>query len=1177
MKAPFRSGFKVLWRFFCSWQLAAGLGVLLLIGLALWVWPRRSAWVVSADGRHEWPAGESPPPRQVLWETPQRIDNLLPQFKGKGSFITPRLADNGATLYFCFRPHGGQADIYRSQFEGGQWQPAEAVAELNSPADDIGPVLTRAGRELYFYSNRPGGMGGTDLYVSKRTGSAWGAPKNLGPQVNSPAQEYDPALGPDGLTLFFSSNRSPDMSRQAAAAASTKADPWATTLRSHPGLPQFDLYRARRTAPDEAWSVPEALVDLNLPNANQGAPFVSPSGDFLYFASDRPARRGEPVNLDLYRARWLGDRFVDIENLGPGINTSAHETEPGLSPEGFTLVFSSDRDMTYGLYQSTAQEVFARTEWDSSRLQALSAVWWKILLATFLLSVLAALLAYYRGWLLAKASAARFVLASLLLHLFFLFLLGVVPLAYEVAERAELIRLADVPAQIFHSDTNRQQAAYEKVADLGAVASAAVPELDRQATPLPQAPEPSLVPAPDVPVPVPKFLPKQVPLEKTPVPENQAVDLVRKAPSLKVVEVDPAAPQLAPAMTKLKERPLAEANVRLSRREIAPLPSPNLEPPSPQREDSVRPTIAKLKTVPQKLAEPLLPDIAPVLAGKRQADRPPKVVEELPRLEMAAKPVAATPTQLEPAAASVTVERSNTANTLDKALVPSPSSAKNAKLEPVFSLPGVIPQAKPARELAGNGPLPDPLAGMRSMKKPKVVEDVAAAEAAVAVPPASESAAEKPVAEAGITLPRAKALLPDPLLTSGKPVTSSPSSTDMKPNWPSRLGNSSVRDQPGLSPVEARLTRKNAGGSHLAQPKHLLDLPPVYALRIQETRKKAIAKLGGSTASEAAVERGLDWLAVHQHLDGHWSLNQYHANCKHPQCAAGAAAIAADAAGTGLGLLPFLGAGYTHKSGKHQASVARALDWLIKHQRPDGALMGTGEYRLMYGHGLAAIALCEAYGMTRDPRLREPAQKALDFITRAQHAPSGGWRYAPNTPGDTSVLGWQVMALKSGEIAGLSVPPKTWEGARRWLASVQANPPAGGLFGYLGPAPTPAMTAQGLLCLQLMGARRDDPRLVAGANYLLQHLPRKGADTSYYWYHAIQVTYAMGGKHWRAWNEPLRDMLVATQLTQGPLAGTWDPLDARERTGGRICATALRLLMLEVYYRRLPLYRQLEQ
>jgi hypothetical protein len=169
------------------------------------------------------------------------------------------------------------------------------------------------------------------------------------------------------------------------------------------------------------------------------------------------------------------------------------------------------------------------------------------------------------------------------------------------------------------------------------------------------------------------------------------------------------------------------------------------------------------------------------------------------------------------------------------------------------------------------------------------------------------------------------------------------------------------------------------------------------------------------------------------------------------------------------------------------------------------------------------------------------------------------------------------MALKSGEMAGLSVPPKVFENVRRWLASVEEKRAPGGLFGYQSPNATPAMTAQGLLCLQYLGARRDDPRMKAGTAYLLARLPGQGPETSYYWYHANQVMYHVQGEAWKAWNGKMRNLLVSTQVTKGTLAGSWKPSDPRERPGGRLYATALRVLMLEVYYRHLPLYQQLEK
>ncbi len=444
----------------------------------------------------------------------------------------------------------------------------------------------------------------------------------------------------------------------------------------------------------------------------------------------------------------------------------------------------------------------------------------------------------------------------------------------------------------------------------------------------------------------------------------------------------------------------------------------------------------------------------------------------------------------------------------------------------------------------------------------------------------AESSSEKPLAGAVVALPRAANDLKD-MATSKSEDRKPKSETLSKSSLPDLR--SSIPDprspilepplKPSLTAPPSRLPRAPASGARVARAEDL-DVA-AYMLRQAEVRKEAIDALGGTKESEAAVERGLDWLAAHQSRDGSWSLQGFAVNCKHPQCTA-AASVVSDTAGTGLALLPFLAAGYTHKSGKHQQTVARALRWLLDHQYADGGWLAPGDTKPMYGHGMSAIALCEAFGMTRDPRLRLPAQKALDFIARAQHPVTGGWRYQPRTPGDTSVLGWQVMALKSGELAGLTVSPQAKEGALRWLKSVETSPNSG-QFGYLSPSSTPAMTGQGLLCLQLLGTRRTDPRLLAGADYLLKHLPQRTSDTSYYWYHATQVMYHMQGKYWKAWNERLRDMLVSTQVTRGTMAGSWDPVDAREKTGGRICATALRLLMLEVYYRHLPLYQQLDK
>lgn len=358
------------------------------------------------------------------------------------------------------------------------------------------------------------------------------------------------------------------------------------------------------------------------------------------------------------------------------------------------------------------------------------------------------------------------------------------------------------------------------------------------------------------------------------------------------------------------------------------------------------------------------------------------------------------------------------------------------------------------------------------------------------------------------------------------------------------------------------------------------NIGPEGLLKARATDKNldSIEKRGGSKASQEAVARGLTWLEQHQFPDGRWSLHDFSSRCQgHAKCTA-EGNLPCDTAATALSILPFLADGHTQRAGKYPNAVQRALDWLVQKQRRSGELTNGDEGKArMYGHGIAAIALCEAYAMSQDPRLREPAQRSIDFIVASQNKASGGWRYQPNEPADTSVVGWQIMALKSGQMAQLNVPQQPFELARKWLDSVEGRGSQRGHFGYQDRNPTPAMTAEGLLCRQYLGATREDPSLVSGAGYLMANLPHKSQANGYYWYYGTQTMYHLQGDYWKKWNAALRDMLVETQIKEGPMAGTWAPVDRGEATGGRIYATSLRVLMLEVYYRHLPLYQSLEE
>lgn len=340
-------------------------------------------------------------------------------------------------------------------------------------------------------------------------------------------------------------------------------------------------------------------------------------------------------------------------------------------------------------------------------------------------------------------------------------------------------------------------------------------------------------------------------------------------------------------------------------------------------------------------------------------------------------------------------------------------------------------------------------------------------------------------------------------------------------------------------------------------------------------RTKVLQIEGGSERSEIAVAMGLRWLARHQSRDGAWRLHDFHnaGDCG-GQC--DDLGTVSDTAGTALALLPFLGAGFTHRGDhEYRETVDRGLMRLITHQAKDGCLAGANDRgnSPMYAHGQATIVLCEAYALTHDSKLLAPAQKAVDFLVAAQHS-RGGWRYYPGDAGDLSVVGWQLMALRSAQMAGLNVPEATLKRANGFLGTVQKSS-SEGLYSYMPYSDfTETMTAEGLLCRLYGGWRANFPPLLRGADWLLKnHSPTDDASNMYYWYYATQVMHHIGGERWTKWNEKMRPLLIELQEKEGHEAGSWTPRAHYDLSGGRIYMTALAVCTLEVYYRHLPIYK----
>jgi hypothetical protein len=340
------------------------------------------------------------------------------------------------------------------------------------------------------------------------------------------------------------------------------------------------------------------------------------------------------------------------------------------------------------------------------------------------------------------------------------------------------------------------------------------------------------------------------------------------------------------------------------------------------------------------------------------------------------------------------------------------------------------------------------------------------------------------------------------------------------------------------------------------------------------TRHRVVPPAGPNEASERAVAQALQWLANHQMPDGGWNFD--HANC--PACRGncrqpGRLNMARNAA-TALALLPFLGNGQTHKESKrYKTAIDNGLKYLLSHMRygpQGGSMLEPGGQ--MYSHGIGAIALCEAYAMTRDKNLLVPAGAAINFICYAQDPVGGGWRYQPRDHGDTSMLGWQLMALKSGYMAGMTVPPATIHKASQFLNSVQSE--GGTMYGYLDAKGTDATVAIGLLSRMYLGWKRDNPSLQRGVQWLSKRGP--SANNLYYNYYATQVMRHWEGEEWSNWNRQMRDQLIHTQARQGHEKGSWfiSGGDLGAITGGRLYCTAMAAMILEVYHRYMPIYGQ---
>ncbi len=1082
--------------------------------------------------------------RQVLWTRPQTMGLL---FNTTTHEYAPAVAPDSNALYFVRGAADENPDLYVSYKRNRRWTVPTPITEVNTEHHELGPRLSPDGRWLAFYSNRPGGRGGYDIWVCRRGKNGWSAPRNAGEPINTSFDDVTPAFSHDGNTIYFSSERWQAKTDDTPALAPHERyqyDLFAAAVeeRQHPKKPVTLVFTSARR-----------LASANTSRHDETAPSPSPDGRFLYYASNRPGGHGK---LDLYRLR-LNIENASTENLGPRINTSANETSPFVSLSGYQLHLASDRTGTtggYDLYQSVTREVYAdltpgpppRIGWH----------WWALGVALVLMFVVAVYLrqgGYGRLGLLQKC-----VFISLVVHVLLTALLSVVVVSQEilhvVAPEAGMTTTVNLDAarEIEVALQVRHQLTTLPVAD---------PTLARQSKARPSpvartAPEPTEVALPRV---------SQTPRSRAHKPvapridPPQPVDKVMLAAPRELAEVD--------RFSVVVPAPVSTSDDQLPARDATPVPVPmqseagdttaapvDTHLQTPPAQPTTRPLVHVLKAI-----RPPMPNVEPLAP---QTPGPVQVRARLQQIELTntQTPIAADqaesprvePTELnaaryETATPSPAAQDAMVAVPTVEATEKSFVVAVTPKPQPAFITRPLVLDV-PGASISPNIQMPSLNDAPPSEEAPLAADDDSAAEH-LAAQPIDHTTMQTQVATI------------DPTAGVGPSQQAQPSLATQSVDHPNPLPAAGLLS---VSPPDLQGVGLAAelGPNQLASPDWLFH-------RTGERRQQLLDEFGGTEASEAAVGKALKYLAKLQEKNGQWTLitdqHQPIGRFGHP----------VDTGVTGLATLCFLAANHRPDvDGPYREVVDRALKYLLDRQQNNGDLRGSKGN--MYNQAIATLALAEAAAMTEAEHYRQAARLGAMYIIKAQNSKHGGWRYKPRSnDGDTSVLGWQILALHSVEQLDTAIPAQTREQTFNWLNAVKAG--QHGVQARYQPKGdtkvTPAITAQAALSRMLLGERLTDQQRQMIAGNLLRQSPGRGKANYYYYYYASLVMMQIGGDAWSQWNDLARNHLVTKQVAKGKLAGSWSTNSEWGIKGGRIYTTAMATLTLQVYYRYLPMYR----
>ena len=990
-------------------------------------------------------------------------------------------------------------------------QQARKVPHVNTPQHEGTPCISPAGDFLYFASNRGGGAGGFDLYRVRITGADWADVENLGPEVNTDANETDPQLAAGGFRMYFSSDRQGEGGTY---------DLYMTTSR--------EVYTDRegRPLPALGWSVwvflgaLALLVPLLL--------FLKAGGYKHLSTLQKCAVASLLLHILmtlLFSARYMSQKIIAYVEADGGM------AEVDLTVSDRLQIVSDIRSQVSKLpTEDVAPAKIERTETDlppldqvtlppvdmpknrttpTSRMESFA-------VETPRPEALDDALTEPELTLSAQAPELTMAFAPQ-------------PVARDEPE-------PEAPAMQVGPVVTRQVT--QPVVNSGA-------ELTRADSGAPTPPQRSVVRMPDAAVPLGR------PAPDAPAPEAKFLEL----------PLDPAAPAIDMAHARAdhseQAMPLHVGTpVMATRRQATTMPAVRAQAVASQRLQSAPATrsAARMAQAGRPIAktapETAAPDVQPVMLAFVLAAPEPS------RAPVKARAAAA---DAVPLARPGDVVRRTTG-------MPAGGQADRVARAAAAARGVVRSHAAPAaraRTLARPAPLDvatdiqAALDGPQLAISPPVARPGRAAEEAA--PPGSAvdptRAATTARARTAASADKAATVVRLAMLTAPSPHRRSsrigPADAAGLARSAPRIGGDDVMDLPTpLLPEQI--------------PPSALAAPDLLSNRSALKRPDVVKRMGGTTASESAVGRALRYLANTQQIDGRWTTVTDHRVRRRRGKGQ------SDIALTGLAVLCNLAGGYTPASpSDYSKTVERGLNYLISRQRSDGSLWESGGR--MYGHAIATLALAEAAAMTGDEKCRRAALKGATYILKAQHRNGGGWRYSPGERGDTSIFGWCIMALHSAKRVGLKIPKETEDEAMKYLNRVGGGRTRI-LAGYQDRGPSPAMSAEAAFSRMLLGQVLTDAQRSELTKYLLREGRQK--DNYYCWYYTSMTMLQMGGKPWDTWNPTMRDHLVKTQRRGGTDDGSW-PANGKyagHNGGGKIYTTAMATLTLEVYYRYLPMF-----